>query len=514
MDKKEYKMIIYCILLVFLNLCGTAIADEFEKPTLQLPEVTIFGVDESKTAAEKEAGISPDTGEKVKGDISSREEEPSMTTKITGGYGAFKTGYLDVIHSARFKNFGYSSTLGIKPTSWDRANSDEIAYRSSLNASFSMDEVWNLSIGSNFFSKDMELPGPVNSPFPDAERRNDDLKFFIASDKNLSRDERLHFKGYFDGSRVEENAERPDYSNRFYGIDTSYQTGGMDFVLNISRNELLTNYDLTLTSFHVQDDIEWTDRIKSTLSGGLDYQEGFGVRLNPIVGISWNMDERTTYKASVQRTFSPHLFDKLYLEDNYAEINPDVLNPERSWDIEVGVDHWFRPDRLRGSLTLFRKDSKDFIIWDDSDDNDGLYKPINLHKAYFEGIKAGFECYWNEYISEYINYSFTDIHNKDSSANAVTYYPNDHVEMGWTIKDNKGLRMDITGEYVGEQFSDKITKDTIPDYFLMNSRLSYEIKDYLTLFVIIDNLLNEDYELREGYPALGRNVMGGAKIEF
>ena len=74
--------------------------------------------------------------------------------------------------------------------------------------------------------------------------------------------------------------------------------------------------------------------------------------------------------------------------------------------------------------------------------------------------------------------------------------------------------MDITGEYVGEQFSDKIIKDTIPDYFLMNSRLSYEIKDYLTLFVIIDNLLNEDYELREGYPALGRNVMGGAKIEF
>ena len=515
MDKREYPIIIWIAMgLISFNLYGFAATDNFEKPSLQLPEITIYGVDESKAIGEKETGIPADMGEKARGDVSSRSEEPFVITDITGGYGAYKTGYFDIIHSARFRNFSYFSTLGIKPTSWDRSNSDEITYKSSLGVSLSLDEVWDLSIGNNFFSKDMELPGHINRPFPDATRRNDDLRFFIASDKKLLQGERLYLKGYFDGSRMEEDTTRTDYSNRFYGIDTLYEIGGIDFLLNISQNELITKYDLTLASFHIKDEFQFTDRIKLSLGGGVDYQEGFGARLNPLLGVSWKMDEKTTYTATLMRTFSPHYFDRLYLEDNYAEVNPDVLNPERSWDIELGVDHWFRPGILKGSLSLSRKEKDDFLIWDDSDDNNGLYKPINLRKAYFNGLNAGFEYYWNEYVNQYIRYSLTDIHNEDNSVTAVTYYPEDHVEMGFTIKDNKALKVDITGEYVGEQFFNKDTSSTIPDYFIMNSKFSYEIKDYLTIFVIIDNLLNEGYQLREGYPALGRNVLGAARIRF
>jgi outer membrane receptor protein involved in Fe transport len=53
-----------------------------------------------------------------------------------------------------------------------------------------------------------------------------------------------------------------------------------------------------------------------------------------------------------------------------------------------------------------------------------------------------------------------------------------------------------------------------PGYARFDLAASYRVQKHLTLFLRAQNLLNRQYQDALGYPALGREILGGVKLRF
>ena len=54
----------------------------------------------------------------------------------------------------------------------------------------------------------------------------------------------------------------------------------------------------------------------------------------------------------------------------------------------------------------------------------------------------------------------------------------------------------------------------LPDYFLLNAKLTYRITSYAKAYVEIDNLTDEEYETLPGFPLPGISAMAGVSMAF
>ena len=85
------------------------------------------------------------------------------------------------------------------------------------------------------------------------------------------------------------------------------------------------------------------------------------------------------------------------------------------------------------------------------------------------------------------------------------------ITPGFNLLDGK-LRVEGDLQYFGKRFSDAANTLIIPDYFLLNAQVRYNVTDDLTLYAYGTNLTNE-IGLTEGNPRAGQFVSGetGAK---
>ena len=85
------------------------------------------------------------------------------------------------------------------------------------------------------------------------------------------------------------------------------------------------------------------------------------------------------------------------------------------------------------------------------------------------------------------------------------------ITPGFNLLDGK-LRLEGDVQYFGKRFSDAANTLIIPDYFLLNAQVRYNVTDNLTLYAYGTNLTNE-IGLTEGNPRAGQFISGetGAK---
>jgi outer membrane receptor protein involved in Fe transport len=75
------------------------------------------------------------------------------------------------------------------------------------------------------------------------------------------------------------------------------------------------------------------------------------------------------------------------------------------------------------------------------------------------------------------------------------------------------LRLEGDLQYYGKRFSDAANSLIIPDYFLLNAQVRYNITDDLTVYAYGTNLTNE-IGLTEGNPRAGQFVSGEAGAKY
>ncbi len=201
------------------------------------------------------------------------------------------------------------------------------------------------------------------------------------------------------------------------------------------------------------------------------------------------------------------------LKETWKDLDPELLD-----HFEIGVRHrWGR--RLTVDVTAFRDKGSDRYVVVPPPPPPPIYD--NVEDYTLKGVEATATVYPTDRLAVFLGLSYLDPDPED-----LPYTPEWTVSTGmnWRFLDRWTINLDA--EYVESMTvleqarrAGALNTAKVDSYFLLNARLSYRFplpygKADGTVYVAVENILNEDYEYLPGYPMPGTNMMVGAKLMF
>ena len=246
---------------------------------------------------------------------------------------------------------------------------------------------------------------------------------------------------------------------------------------------------------------------KLTVSAGLRLENNskFGTELVPIGGLTYNLTDATTFKASVSKGFRSPTIMELYM---YAP-NPD-LQPERMMNYEISWLQSLLNNKLNIEFTAFKVKGDNLI--------QVVAPPFpakrqNVGSFDNQGIEFSAKYAISKNLFIHANYSYLNL------SKVVIAAPRQQLNVSANYS-YKIWNLNVSTQYIeklyalnsNNPFSPVIV--TVPDYFLLNSRLSVHPLKQLEVFVAANNLLNKQYQINYGYPMPGINLNAGFNMKF
>ncbi len=512
MDKREISartLIMIIIYGMFAPPSGFT-AEDLKKPLLELPQVNIVGkksfeqIFVEKDFRPDEFGLEKDATEDI-------EEDSSGFLSI--GYGRFNSKIGEIAQSARTQSLYYSAKVSVNDVDAEILNSQFTTYQPSFKLGVLLNEENEFVFKMQYFDKIMGLPGKIDAPTPNSKRRNSD--FEVSTQLIYSRDDyyQISLEPYYGTSTLNEDITRRDFKNERVGGRIEIDSDEHDFNIDIYQNRLISHYEQAAFDAKLRiAPLYFGDKWQLNLGANVFGQERFGQRPAPFVELIFTESEDYSHKLKITREFEPLIFSQRYLDVNYVEVDPTELRPRRETNISYKIDKYVSPE-WRTSVVFYVRQDKDMWFWNDPDE-DGLYSPTLIEKVNFGGVKLSTEYSWSEAFSHFISLNLRRVRSKDVNYEFVPYEPKQRLSVGLTYKMDEKFKLDIVGDYFGRRFYQGNSKESFSGYFLLGGKLTYAVKDYLTLFVLVDNLLNDHYEIVKGYPSQSRSAVTGIKLKF
>jgi len=266
--------------------------------------------------------------------------------------------------------------------------------------------------------------------------------------------------------------------------------------------------------------------------------------LIPGLGVSYQVAEPLTLFSGVHRGFAPpRTKDAISKEGNKLG-----FDAEFSWNYEVGGRLNFK-DYLSGELTGFLLDFRNqniapaesggTVSVDPEEQDPGELAEVPSGQTIHRGIESGVTFdpatfageAWNLPLS--VNYTYVDANFQDGWAaafqgNPLPYSP-DHTVFGRAAFSHPiGLKLQVEGRYISEQYTDKVAtvqpttnglSGLIDSRFLMNATAQYSHEPTgISAFVTGKNLTDLRYistrTPRGIKPGLFRHVYAGLRLEY
>ncbi|WP_041273102.1 TonB-dependent receptor plug domain-containing protein [Desulforapulum autotrophicum] len=296
-----------------------------------------------------------------------------------------------------------------------------------------------------------------------------------------------------------------------------------------TEHEFFTNFGLALyagASYDWFDITEAQDYVYEKLSSSNYVFEGQTdmetpstmSEFNPMAGFTWEKDQIKVYGSVAKKTRFPTL-GQLY---SSSSGNPD-LTAEKSINYTLGVTKAFGK-RVTADVSGFYHDISGWISRDYVQNlvGDDVYS--NVEDVSMLGFETSVKVVFCDYFSVNANYTYN--HAKDESDNRVTDkvagVPENKYGLGCALTIPKVLvKVDLQGIYVDTMYEDlptplDPTNETTrsDDYFILNTRISKKFRDRMSVYVSLNNLLDEDYEQEIGFPGEGRNFRVGFSLDL
>ncbi|QKF73148.1 TonB-dependent receptor [Aliarcobacter faecis] len=231
-----------------------------------------------------------------------------------------------------------------------------------------------------------------------------------------------------------------------------------------------------------------------------------------------DFDNKTTGKIGLKQ----YIVDDLNISTNYgtgynipstfqlydASSGNINLKPEKTKTYDVGVEY-------KGfSVTYFNTKIEDLInwIWTGPGSYDGMNQNVE-GKSRFKGVEV---AYKNSIIDDiFLNLNYTRLSAKNKDEQEFGRRPNDKVGFGVDYYGLKDFHFNINGEYIGERydFNNKQGAKT-GNYTIWNTLVDYDINKNFSTYVKLDNILNKDYQIVDGYATSQRAAFVGLKASF
>jgi vitamin B12 transporter len=269
-----------------------------------------------------------------------------------------------------------------------------------------------------------------------------------------------------------------------------------------------------LTGFYFQDQIRIAEVFFLTAGLRLDSHSQSGrsttYRIAPAFFIQ---QTNTKLKATYGTGFkSPSLY-QLYAPANiWGLIGNENLNPEEttSWDMGIEQEIWDGKIRLGG--TYFSSRFENLIEYDYT------LGYINIAKASSKGVEFFFEFAPAENIT--MSASYSRMVTKDqNTGEKLLRRPKDKLTANMNVRFlAKGcfvLSLTHIGTRDDLEWIDWIsTRAQMNPFSLLNTVISWDILPNVQLYLRLDNILDQQYELIKGYGTPGISVFGGFKIQL
>ncbi len=242
---------------------------------------------------------------------------------------------------------------------------------------------------------------------------------------------------------------------------------------------------------------------KLMLSGGVRFENNsiFGYSMVPMAGISYNANNQTTLKASVSGGFRSPTMMELYMYAPNPELQPEsMMNYEISW-LQSALNN-----RLQTELTLFK------VIGNDLIQVVGGMPPKRQNIGEFEntGIEVAANYRLSKKLALNANYSYVDFKKNVLAAPRAQFNFGANYQAGV-------FNFNLAAQYVDKLYTRLETPTTTAitqSYFLLNARVAARPFKQLELFVMANNILNQEYEINFGYPMAKAFFNGGFNLNF
>jgi vitamin B12 transporter len=218
----------------------------------------------------------------------------------------------------------------------------------------------------------------------------------------------------------------------------------------------------------------------------------------------------TTLHASIATGFSPPSS-----QDKIFGMNFD-LEPERNRGWDVGVEQRFWKGRAQIGATYFHNRLSNVIGFN------GLFETLNLGAARTQGLEAELRLRPITDLEFVATYTYLDAE-KTSSADInqlpgarLPRRPRNEVYVSASYLWFQKFRTTAEAKFVNarEELSFGGPNFDIEDYTFVNLAAEYEFNSHVSFFGRMNNVADEKYSEVFGFPALGRGVFGGVRVNW
>lgn len=253
---------------------------------------------------------------------------------------------------------------------------------------------------------------------------------------------------------------------------------------------------------------------KFTVTPGLrwDWNSTFGSHQTPRLAMNYKANDAFNVYASWGRVFSPpRLNDQFYMTTSRGKITSqgnENLQPEEGYTETLGFQYQAGPKTvLEGSV--FHSNLQHVIRWN---------RAVMPHEAenLDEEDKRGFELTWKQKVNDKWDYEggYSYIRTKVDKGAGLTFDTTYNQPNGYHagIHYHSGKWQAGADMTAGTGRNDTYYRNN--SYVVWNVSASYSPDAATTMYVKVNNLNDEAYDLYHNYPAAGRNWQVGVKKKF
>jgi vitamin B12 transporter len=268
------------------------------------------------------------------------------------------------------------------------------------------------------------------------------------------------------------------------------------------------------TGVYIQDQWRLEETLFLTAGIRLDSHSQSGrsttYRIAPAVFIR---QTKTKLKATYGTGYkSPSLYQLYAPRDIWGPIGNEGLRPEKtvSWDAGLEQEFWEGKVRLAG--TYFSSRFNDLIEYDYTQGY------INIAEATSKGVELFLE--WAPVDSLSLSATYTHTKAKDKNTGEFLLRRPRHkfsasAAFRFLQRGQALFSLVHIGTRDDQEWIDWVsTRVRMGSFSLVNAVLSWNIPSGLELYLRLDNILDQQYELIKGYGTAGFSAYGGFKIQF
>ena len=327
---------------------------------------------------------------------------------------------------------------------------------------------------------------------------------------------RDRFRPRIDTGEFQTNYRFEDWSTTTFGVEykrrSASTSGGIDKAI---RN----------LGYYLQEQFQFLDRRLDMIPGiRLDDNQSFGTAWTPTFSAAYLFRETgTRLKAGYAKGFKAPTLNDLFFPPGFgcpAFGNPN-LGPEKSWELNAGVEQDLVQDRVKVGATYFHREVQDLIEGRPiPGDPFGCFRAENVGSARFDGVELSLSIKLLDSLTVNANYTYLDW---DTADGKLPRRPRNRGNVNLNYlhdRWNVNLGANIVGRRDDFRAASPFGNTTKAGYVIFDLASYYSlpwrvpaVKD-LTLFGKIENLFNRKYEEADGFRARPLNFLLGMRATF